>query len=187
MTNVYTSVDQGNPPQPPMRFQLVTEPADPQRRIDALMKGPSWIFLDDTVIYLERGHAPCTEIRLRLHANGYTPIPVRGKSPKLPAWQKINADRAEIVKWERVHPDDWNTGLLTATTPTLDIDILDEKAVAAVETMVRERYAAHGHVICRVGKAPKVAIPFKTNVPFSKLSAKLYTPDDDLTQRRNKD
>jgi hypothetical protein len=166
---------------PPMTFGPATKPTDLQGQIDALMKGPSWIFLGKDVLYLRRGHVLCTDIRMRLHANGYACIPVNGKIPNLTGWQKINADRATIVGWERARSHEVNTGLLTATTPTLDVDILDEKAVAAVEALIRKRFAERGHIMGRVGKPPKAAFPFRTDKTFSKITVILAPPGVDPT------
>jgi hypothetical protein len=143
-----------------------------------------WIFLGNEVLHFPRGCAIHTEGCLRLRAAGYSPIPVKGKQPQIVGWpEKFDADNAEIVRWEKEHANHLNTGLITRTTPTLDIDILNEKAATAVEALVRERYATHGRVMVRIGKPPKRAIPFRTNVPFSKLTVKLIAPDGSSGQR----
>src|SRR6516162_3347347 len=79
--------------------------------------------------------------RLRLRAGGYCPIPVQGKIPASSAWQKKNdANSDEIELWALTYPYASNTGILTALTPCIDIDILDPDAAEAVELKVREYF-----------------------------------------------
>ena len=74
-----------------------------------------------------------TEIRLQLHALGYSPIPIRGKRPILDGWQtKHITNTDEIRLWEKVYPYDTNTGDLTRTTPLFDIDVLFEECAEAI-------------------------------------------------------
>jgi hypothetical protein len=112
------------------------------------------------------------EARLALHNGGYAPIPLNGKIPVLKAWQKRHeTTRDEIAFWSRTHPAAENTGVLTRLTPTLDIDILDEDAAAAVERLVRERFEEAGRILVRFGRRPKRAILFQTGAPFPKVAA----------------
>src|SRR5262245_42137072 len=75
------------------------------------------------------------EIRLAMVENGYTPIPLNGKAPILNEWQKTVASREGVTKWGNMGA---NTGMVTTTTPVLDIDILDEEAARIVETTARQ-------------------------------------------------
>jgi putative DNA primase/helicase len=121
-----------------------------------------------------------TELRLQLRAAGYSPIPCLGKAVKLVGWQtKHEIEQAEIERWERIYPDHANTGLLTRAMPTLDIDILDEAAAAAVEEMVFNWFGAATHLPVRIGKAPKRAIIFQTDEPFQKIKVSLRGPNGD--------
>src|SRR5262249_43946909 len=80
-------------------------------------------------------------------------------------------------------PDATNTGVLTFNMPTLDADILDEAAAKACEEFVRDRYEDAGHVLTRVGKPPKFAIPFRTEEPFKKIVVNLIAPDGSEGQK----
>ena len=80
-------------------------------------------------------------------------------------------------------PNAGNTGILCCFTPTLDIDILDADAAAAVEALVRERFEDGGHVLIRVGLPPKRAIPFRTQEPFKKITVPLIAPNGDTNQK----
>jgi hypothetical protein len=122
--------------------------------------------------------------RARLAVNGYSPIPSKGKACYLTGWQaKIHTSADEIMEWSSLHPDWTNTGMLCANCPTLDIDILDEEAVDAAVTLVRERFGDRGKVMLRFGLRPKVAIPFKTNSPFTKIKVLLTAPDNTAGQK----
>jgi hypothetical protein len=118
-----------------------------------------------------------------LHA-GYMPLPVRGKIPPLTAWQKkTETNPDEIDVWSKVFPDAKSTGLLTQKLPALDLDILDEQAAEAAEQLVRERFEEKGYVLVRIGRAPKRAIPFRTNDPFKKILVNLIAPNGNEGQK----
>ena len=69
------------------------------------------------------------DIRLRLRACGYLPIPLFGKTPAPKEWQRLTAvSSPQIEMWEKLWPTATNTGILTRLTPTLDIDLLFEPA-----------------------------------------------------------
>jgi hypothetical protein len=121
-----------------------------------------------------------TACRRALVHGGYTPLPLYGKEPPifgrnnerkgLAGWQHLaNATSAQILMWQQTWPDAANTGILTALTPVLDLDIVNELAAIAVEDLVREHFEERGHVLIRIGKPPKRAIPFRTLEPFDKI------------------
>jgi Bifunctional DNA primase/polymerase, N-terminal len=129
-----------------------------------------------------------TALRLRLVAGGYTPLPLYGKTPPtygknnkrkgLADWQNLcDVTPEQIDMWGKTWPDAGNTGALTRLMPTLDIDILNEEAVRAIEEHVRDRYEEHGHILPRIGKPPKRAIPFRTDEPFAKIIANVVAPN----------
>jgi len=121
-------------------------------------------------------------LRRALVAAGFTPLPLYGKAPPafgkngarkgLGGWQHLeNVTAEQIDGWARDWPDAGNTGILTAHTPALDLDILNEEAVIAAEDLVRARFEERGAVLVRIGKPPKCAIPFRTADPFPKILA----------------
>ena len=117
--------------------------------------------------------AEVTEVRLKLRRAGFDPIPAHGKRPSLGEWQKmIGVAEHEVERWERAYPSAENTGILTARTPTFDIDILDPDAAQAVEDLVREYFEEKGVILTRCGRWPKRAIPFRTEAPFGKILVK---------------
>jgi hypothetical protein len=125
-----------------------------------------------------------TSLRVTLCANGYTPVPLFGKSPPIYGknnktrgfadWQLLrNVTRSECESWGRLWPDAENTGILTRETPAFDLDIYNEQAAIAVEDFIRDRFEERGYFLPRIGKAPKRAFPFRTNVPFDKITVNL--------------
>jgi len=119
-------------------------------------------------------------LRLALAAAGFIPIPLFGKAPPtfgknnsrkgLSGWQKLGTVTDEMLAlWERTWPDAVNTGILTRTTPALDLDILNEEAARAAEDLVRRRFEERGTILVRIGLPPKRAILFRTDTPFAKI------------------
>ena len=124
------------------------------------------------------------EVRLTLAANGYTPIPLHGKAPSLASWQTVqDVSREQAVMWEKSWPDARNTGVLTASMPTLDLDIMDAAAVEAIVLYVRDKFEERGYVPARVGRAPRTALPFRTLDPFAKYSVDLIAANGDTSQK----
>ena len=127
-------------------------------------------------------------LRHQLRAAGYCPIPLYGKVP--PAYGRNNATKGlvgwqhlqdvtpeQIETWESTWPDARNTGILTRCMPTLDLDILNEDAVRAIEDLTRKHYEERGRILVRIGKVPKRAIPFRTDEPFAKIIANVVAPN----------
>jgi hypothetical protein len=121
-----------------------------------------------------------TAVRLALASHGYVPLPLFGKEPPifgknnkhkgLAGWQHLTAvTAAQIHMWQQTWSDACNTGILTALTPVLDLDILNELAAIAIEDLVRERFEERGYILVRIGKPPKRAILFRTLEPFDKI------------------
>jgi hypothetical protein len=119
------------------------------------------------------------QIRLGLLDAGFDPIPVKGKGPYFTGWQKLGGSNPDEIRlWTEMHWDHASTGILTARTPTLDIDILDPEAATAIEELVRERFEERGDVLTRFGRAPKRAIPFRCDQPFNKITRKFAPPHE---------
>lgn len=116
------------------------------------------------------------EVRRRLRAAGFAPIPVNGKKPRLNDWQKLtDATAHDIDQWDRTRPVETNTGVLNARNPFIDLDVLNPDAASAAEQLVRARYAERGVILVRFGKRPKRAIPFRTDEPFAKIAVTFVT------------
>jgi hypothetical protein len=131
--------------------------------------------------------ADATACRLALTRNGYTCLPLFFKAPPqfgkngarqgLAGWQRLeNITSSQIHMWARVWPGALNSGVLTALTPALDLDILNELAAIDAEELVSEWFEGSGRVLVRIGKPPKRAILFKADEPFPKITAALTRP-----------
>jgi putative DNA primase/helicase len=130
-----------------------------------------------------------TELRWQLVCAGYVPLPLYGKVPpntknnsrkSFTDWEQTNnVTRAMLEMWQRVWPDAQNTGVLTRDMPTIDLDILNEDAVRALELHVRDRFGDRGPVLVRTGKPPKKAIPFRVSGAdiFDKFVVNLDAPN----------
>jgi hypothetical protein len=125
---------------------------------------PAWAALDRITAY-----------RRQLLAAGYFPLPVNGKKPeRLSDWGNIVATNAIIGKWAEQYPDHTNTGVITRTTPALDIDVTDEEAAEQIEDLAE---ATFGKSAIRIGKAPKRARLFRTDKPFAKTAVQFIAPN----------
>jgi hypothetical protein len=122
-----------------------------------------------------------TDFRVGIHKQGYDPIPLEGKRPGLRGWQKRNNQSPEsIQRWAGEYPNLLSTGILTATTPALDVDILDPEIADAAEQFVRQWVFDGGYkdpLLRRVGQWPKRAFLFKTESPFAKIRVPLVMRD----------
>jgi Bifunctional DNA primase/polymerase, N-terminal len=119
-----------------------------------------------------------SELRLALRAAGHAPVPACGKAIYLQEWSTKGAASAEeVASWSVDHPDWSNTGVLCSRTPTLDIDLSYPEAAEATADMVREWFDGRGTILTRTGQAPKRAVPFRTEQPFSKIRIEFVKPE----------
>lgn len=119
-----------------------------------------------------------TELRLQLHGHGYRPVPVlgahvamkgAGKRPMMKGWETIcaSADEAEITRWTRSQRNCTNTGLLCGRLVGIDIDLLDHQHAHRVTCIATEMLGMTP--ACRIGRAPKTLLMFRTDEPFNKI------------------
>jgi hypothetical protein len=116
-----------------------------------------------------------TEVRTKMRAHGYSPLPINGKAPKIESWQRLaDATEHEICAWARARPAETNTGLLTGNNPAFDIDILSSAEVAdAAAGVIEAELRARGRLMTRFGMRPKRAILCRTTEPFKKIKVEL--------------
>jgi hypothetical protein len=119
-----------------------------------------------------------TAQRKSLLAAGYVPIPINGKAPIIPEWQRQQPTAGDVDKWPQLYPSAVNTGILTRITPTVDIDVYDAAVVEVLKTLLWDVVRESGHAMVRIGQAPKCAILFQTDQPFAKLSTPVFTSPD---------
>ncbi len=124
------------------------------------------------------------ELRLKLHTNGYHPVPIvgahintnsAGKRPNMTAWQTkcLNADQQEIAGWStlRDQRECTNTGILCGEIVGVDIDVLDPALSAKLVARALELFGPSP--LCRIGRAPKTLLVCRVETPHKKLT----TPD----------
>jgi hypothetical protein len=128
-----------------------------------------------------------TALRLRLHSNGYPPVPVSGKRPIMDDWQKVclTAGPKEIEAWASNMIDHLSTGILSGEIVGVDIDVLDDALSAKLEARAEEMF---GHsTLRRIGRAPKVLLVYRVATPIKKLqsSALIFGNDPETKDPKN--
>jgi hypothetical protein len=113
-------------------------------------------------------HEPrVTELRIKLKAAGYSPIPLVGKIPPSAGWPTMADSEDAITTWPAKYPWAVNTGIKTRITPAIDVDITDVAVCRDVYSIARE-FFTNGRVLARVGRFPKFAILLRSEAPFKK-------------------
>src|SRR4029453_12885655 len=110
-------------------------------------------------------------VRKRLLRAGFLPIPATGKKILVDNWSDIIATEGEIDTWFSRYPDATNTGVLTRTTPAIDLDVYDPDVAAELETLLFDMIGTRAAV--RFGQPPKRAILFRTDKSFKKIVTQL--------------
>ena len=118
-----------------------------------------------------------TARRKRLLAAGYAPAPANGKAVHIPGWSSLQPTEADIEAWARDRPGDTNTGILTRTTPAVDIDVQDPGVSIELQRLLRSMIGG-GRVIWRLAKSPKHAVLFQTDAPFKKKATPIFISPD---------
>jgi hypothetical protein len=122
-----------------------------------------------TVLHFPANTGEVTRRRLLLRSAGFPPIPIEGKAPKINGWQNMGeASERMIAGWEGQYPRQLSTGILSATVPGFDIDIMGEAGAQAAEEFVLNWFKDRGKILIRVGQPPKRLIPFRTVNGFRK-------------------
>ncbi|QVW27891.1 hypothetical protein [Aeromonas phage BUCT552] len=122
---------------------------------------------------------------LQLVDNGYQIVPiipfdadhaVAGKAPAVKDWRTIKADAKKVNNWAARKPKA-GIGINTTTNPAVDIDSVDEEAVAFMQQWITENI---GLAPVRVGNAPKTLLMFRADAPFTKVkSSQWIDPDNE--------
>lgn len=120
-----------------------------------------------------------TERALTLVSNGYRVIPIKpgGKAPAAgEGWQKLHATEAQVRKWGANGLANANIGIITETTPAIDIDIYDADVADRMEQWVLDNIPGASDAPRRVGRAPKRLLMFRADEPFRKQQAEYKDP-----------
>lgn len=116
-------------------------------------------------------------LRLKLHENGYHPVPVvgarvqtnsAGKRPTMSGWQTkcLNATPQQITAWSWSQSDCTNTGLLCGKIVGIDIDVLDGELSVKLVALALEFLGPTP--LSRIGRAPKTLLLYQVATPFKK-------------------
>jgi hypothetical protein len=114
------------------------------------------------------------DLRHALIDNGYTPVPVEGKSPQATrGWQRLKPDHQQVDGLIRHAPQATNTGLLTGALVAIDVDVPDVDTAARLGAMARALPGGE-RALCRIGRAPKALYLFRTDAPRGKCATGKY-------------
>lgn len=131
--------------------------------------------------------APPSVLRLKLRHAGYDPLPTKGKEPHVTGWPDlVKVSDADIRKWDSEYSDHCNTGVNGRRCPGLDIDLSNQEAAEAIEQLAHERFEEHGVILVRIGRAPRLLIPLRTDEPFDKTK-RLFVPANAIHPITEKD
>ena len=113
-----------------------------------------------------------TALHLKLHGNGYHPVPVNGKRPVMDEWQTVclNAGPEEIARWVSKR-DHLSTGILGGDIVGVDLDVLDDALSAMLEARVEELFGRS--TLRRIGRAPKVLLVYRVAAPIKRYRRRL--------------
>ncbi len=121
-----------------------------------------------------------TQVRLQMLDNGWRPVPVRGKAPAVPEWQRFcrsDPTTDDIESWER-YPDAVSTGIALGRQVAVDIDVLSDPILA--QRIRAEAVACFGQTpFVRVGQAPKVALIYRAAEPIRTVRFKAASGNGD--------
>ena len=107
-----------------------------------------------------------------LKAHGFDPIPIlsHDKRPAIDRWQEPR-DTAEIERMAANGKSDCGTGILTRTHAAGDIDCYNANASKAARRIMASTCGSH---LVRVGEAPKAAILYRVDEPFTKITSSTW-------------
>jgi AAA domain/Bifunctional DNA primase/polymerase, N-terminal len=128
------------------------------------LREPTWMIL-----------RRATACRKQLLAADYSPLPVNGKAPPIIGWQDIQATNELINSWEDQYADATNTGILTHTTPAIDIDVMDPDVADELQQIAELMFGANA---VRIGQSPKRAMLYRADAPFGKLATPIFVSPD---------
>jgi len=129
-----------------------------------------------------------TQLRLRVLANGYSPLRNFDKRCFMPGWPSVEITEAEINSWARRHSRDTATGIRVENgLAVIDIDIDDQtlvdKVANAILDIAPQLENPNVPLLVRKGKGFKEAWFVRTAELFSRIHSRAWTrpgamPDD---------
>lgn len=112
----------------------------------------------------------------RLAELGYRilPLPPGSKGPRMKDWPQAHLSAADVRRMATNGSAQAGIGVIAATTPAIDVDILDPEVAERMSQEIDQIFAGQS-LMTRTGRAPKFLIPFRSDEPFRKLSSGVYT------------
>jgi hypothetical protein len=112
----------------------------------------------------------------RLVELGYRilPLPPGSKGPRMKDWPQAHLSAADVRRMAANGSAQAGVGVIAATTPAIDVDILDPEVAERMSQEI-DRIFTGQSLMTRTGRAPKFLIPFRSDEPFRKLSSGVYT------------
>lgn len=110
---------------------------------------------------------------LKLHENGYTPIPIvpASKRPIISNWSSLKNEYDIIGKLSTEYPNA-GVGILLSDLIVFDIDILDENLSLLVKKIITNEL---GNTVERIGRFPKRALFYRrSGNEFRKQSSQIF-------------
>lgn len=112
----------------------------------------------------------------RVLKNGYEPVPIK---PGTKAPEGIDYSHKRLPEITHKHVDRWaangfahgGIGIRARHTPLYDIDCQWQEEIDAC---IKDAEELIGFAVLRYGAAPKVGIPYRSEVPFSKIQSKAF-------------
>ena len=101
------------------------------------------------------------ETRLAFLANGYEPLPAIGKAVKLNGWSSVHLDVDTVRQHRADFPTHTNTSVRTGSVIAVDIDVLDEAVVDAIEVEALTYPRLGTAAPRRQGAEVPVGLPFR--------------------------
>lgn len=107
---------------------------------------------------------------------GFNIVPIEPgkKAPGFDGWQKTRATHSILAKWIESGRQNHGVGIITANTPAVDIDVIDDDLAVVLETWCLENL---GPAPIRIGMAPKRLLLYRCEEPFRKVTSKTYHND----------
>lgn len=106
--------------------------------------------------------------------NGYEVVPITPgtKFPNFETWKSMpEITHTDIDKWQsNGHAKD-GIGIRAKFTPLLDVDVKDDDAREAMVKFAEDTIGLTG---VRIGEAPKLGLPYKSDEPFKKVQSRPY-------------
>lgn len=117
---------------------------------------------------------------LKLLAQGFEPIPVKGKQPVVPGWQNVELTEQQVGYWAANGKGPLNVGIRTGLLAPVDIDIYHEEVSALVAEKFQARF---GKAPMRIGMPPKCMLLYRAEEPGPKITSDTYICRDKLDHR----